>query len=104
MTDPRRRAPTPEARTALTGLNDERERVLARRRLALVVLAAAVPISLVAAILTGSTTFLIVNLVFDLLIAGYVAMLLQIKQSQEAGFGRPAGPSGRDEDVRVVRR
>ena len=104
MTDPRQRAPNPAAGTALTGLNDERERVLARRRVALVVLAAAVPISLVAAILTGSTTFLIINLVFDVLIAGYVAMLLQIKQSQEAGPGRPARPSGRDEDVRVARR
>ena len=104
MTDPRQRAPAAAARTALTGMSDERERVLARRRLALVVLAAAVPITLVAAILTGSTTFLIVNLVFDVLIAGYVAMLLQIKQSQEARPGRVAQPAGRDEDARVVRK
>jgi len=67
-----------------TGMTGARESVLARRRLALIALVAAVPITLGAAIITGSTMFLIINLVFDLLIAGYVAMLLQIKQSQES--------------------
>ncbi len=58
-------------------------RILARRRLALVVLVVAVPATLLAAILTGSTLFLIINLVMDVVIAGYVALLLQIKQTQE---------------------
>ena len=66
------------------GMTGARESVLARRRLALIALVAAVPITLGAAIITGSTMFLIINLVFDLLIAGYVAMLLQIKQGQES--------------------
>ncbi len=61
----------------------ERDRLLARRRLALVALMAAVPITLIAAILTGSTLFLLINLVVDVLIAGYVALLLQIKQTQD---------------------
>lgn len=104
MTDPRQRTPARAGTVSVAGMDDERERVLARRRLALVILAAAVPITLVAAILTGSTTFLIVNLVFDLLIAGYVAMLLQIKQSQEAVGRRSVTPPGRDEDIRVGRR
>lgn len=68
-------------------IDAERERVLARRRLALVALVAAVPITLAAALVTGSTAFLIVNLVFDLLIAGYVAVLLQIKQGQDVRHG-----------------
>ena len=90
MTDPRQRA-RPSAAGGL-GAAGQRDSVLARRRVALIVLVAAVPVTLIAAIFTGSTMFLIINLVFDLLIAGYVAMLLQIKQGQDgnAGFaGRP---------------
>lgn len=79
----------------------ERERILARRRLALIVLIALVPVTLVAAIITGSMVLLIVNLVADLLIAVYVAMLLQIKQTQ--GMSPRHGMSQPDEDVRVVR-
>jgi hypothetical protein len=89
MTDPRQRtasAPAAEG-FAMTG---DRDNVLARRRLALIVLVAAVPITLVAAIITGSTMFLIINLVVDLLIAGYVAMLLQIKQAQDRKAGQPS--------------
>lgn len=83
MTDPRQRTRTasPPSGTAMAGA---RESVLARRRLALIALVAAVPITLGVAIFTGSTMFLIINLVFDLLIAGYVAMLLQIKQGQDS--------------------
>ena len=90
MTDPRQRARPPAG--GGFGAAGERDSVLARRRLALIILVAAVPVTLIAAIFTGSTMFLIINLVFDLLIAGYVAMLLQIKQGQDskAGFaGRP---------------
>ncbi len=104
MTDPRQRTPAPARQVPLAGLDGEREQVLARRRLALVVLAAAVPITLIAAILTGSTTFLIINLVFDLVIAGYVAMLLQIKQGQEAQSRRVVRKPLSGEDVRVGRR
>ena len=96
MTDPRQRARPPAA--GGLGAAAQRDSVLARRRVALIVLVAAVPVTLIAAIFTGSTMFLIINLVFDLLIAGYVAMLLQIKQGQDgqAGFaGRPQVSGGR---------
>lgn len=86
MTDPRQRTASAPAGTAMPG---ERDIVLARRRLALIVLVAAVPITLAAAIVTGSTMFLIINLAVDLLIAGYVGMLLQIKQTQDRRVGQP---------------
>jgi hypothetical protein len=71
--------------------------------MALVVLIALVPITLVAAILTGSIVLLAVNLVADLLIALYVAMLLQIKQGQGGSGPAPSrGPA--PDDVRVVGR
>lgn len=99
MTDPRQRA---VARPSSVGYAmGERERVLARRRMALIILIVLVPITLVAAIMTGSILILVVNLVADVLIAVYVAMLLLIKQSQgdrPPGSGRPA------EDVRAVGR
>lgn len=100
MTDPRQRT-RPASPSSGPALGGERERVLARRRLALIVLVVAVPASLVAAILTGSTLFLVVNLVFDVFIAGYVALLLQIKQGQD-GRG-PAAPRGAGRDVRARR-
>lgn len=103
MTDRTQRvAPRPPA--GGYGYTGERERVLARRRLALIVLVALVPVTLVAAILTGSFMLLIVNLVADVLIAFYVAMLLQIKQSQggRPGGGMPRSPMS--DDVRVVGR
>ena len=86
MTDPRQRTASAPAGPAMPG---ERDIVLARRRLALIVLVAAVPITLAAAIVTGSTMFLIINLAVDLLIAGYVGMLLQIKQTQDRRVGQP---------------
>ena len=67
----------------------ERASVLDRRRLALIVLVAAVPITLAAAIVTGSTMFLMINLAVDLLVAGYVGMLLQVKQGQDRRNGQP---------------
>lgn len=101
MTDPRQQ--TRPATPAGPAVGGERDRVLARRRLALVGLVAAVPISLAAALFTGSTMFLIINLVFDLLIAGYVAMLLQIKQAQDGRSGFAARPQTAGQDVRVRR-
>jgi hypothetical protein len=61
--------------------------------MALIVLVALVPVTLIAAIITGSVLLLAVNLVADLLIALYVAMLLQIKQAQGTA-GRPPSPRG----------
>jgi len=90
MTDRRQRvAPRPPAGDI--GVS-ERERVLARRRMALIILVVLVPITLVAAIVTGSFALLVVNLVADLLVAFYVAMLLQIKQTQGV---RPPAARGR---------
>lgn len=102
MTDPRQRTRTasPPGGAAMAG---ERESVLARRRLALIALVAAVPITLGVAIFTGSTMFLIINLVFDLLIAGYVAMLLQIKQGQDSRGGSGARTQRPVQDARVRR-
>ena len=100
MTDPRQRVRARPGELAA----GERERVLARRRLALVVLVALVPVTLVVAIVTGSMALLIVNLVADVLIAIYVALLLQIKQSQGATRARFGGRSQSGEDVRVVSR
>jgi hypothetical protein len=87
MTDPRQRRPAAPA-----AMGGERERILARRRLALIVLVVAVPATLIAAILTGSTLFLIINLVMDVVVAGYVALLLQIKQTQERRGSMVARP------------
>ena len=71
--------------------------------MALIALIALVPVTLIAAIFTGSIVLLAVNLVCDLLIALYVAMLLQIKQAQ--GGSAPTGSRGpAPDDVRVVGR
>lgn len=72
--------------------------------MALLALGAAVPVTLVLAIITGSVPLLIVNILIGVALAAYVAMLLSIKQAQQ----RPAGPPRRrvledeDEDMRVV--
>lgn len=70
-----------------------RDQVLARRRFALLGLLVAVVITLVLALVTGSTLFLIVTIVVDVVLAGYVAMLLQIKQDQQARA--PGGEAAR---------
>ena len=94
------RKPVPrQMRTKKELVRSPRERVLARRRLALVLLGILVPVTLGIALYTGSVAFLIVTLVVDLILAGYIAMLLSIKQSQ----GRPRWTLDPDEDdVRVV--
>ncbi len=102
MTDPRQRN-RPAVSTSDLAMAGERERVLARRRLALIVLVAAAPLTLAAAIFTGSTMFLIINLVFDLLIAGYVALLLQIKQAQDDRGAFTARPQVIGHEVPVRR-
>jgi len=70
--------PQPGAIEAL----EHRRRVLARRKLALVVLVGLAVALLGAAIVTGSYPLLIAGVVVDVALAGYIAMLLQIKQQR----------------------
>jgi hypothetical protein len=79
-----------------------KDQVLARRRLALIGLGTLVPVTLVAALVTGSRLLLIINVIVDLVVGGYVAMLLQIKQTQQ--MAPRWGGGGDDEDIRVVSR
>lgn len=79
-----------------------RDQVLARRRAALVALGILVPVSLAAALITGSRLLLIVNLLVDVVVGGYIAMLLHIKQSQQTS-PRWLG-ADEDEDVRIAPR
>ncbi len=58
----------------------QRRRVLARRRRTLIGLVAAAMASLGIAIVTGSLILLGINLVVDMALAAYIAMLLQIKE------------------------
>lgn len=99
MTQPRRSAPV--RRPTPGGLaSSPRDQVLARRRFALIGLGLAVPLTLIVAIVTGSVLLLVVNIVVGLAFAGYVAMLLAIKQSQQSP--RAARPTLRqDDDVGV---
>jgi hypothetical protein len=79
-----------------------RAQVLARRRTALIVLGVAVIGTLAAAIITGSWPVLAVSLVVDVVLAAYVAILLQIKQGK--GTGAAPGRFGNNEgDVQVYR-
>jgi Na+/H+-translocating membrane pyrophosphatase len=97
------RKPVPrQMRTRSTLVRSPREKVLARRRLGLIVLGILVPVTLGIALYTGSTVFLIVTLVIDVLLAAYVAMLLSIKQAQRARSRRKWTLDPEDDDVRVV--
>jgi len=69
---------------------EHREQVLSRRRMALIALGVAVVGTLAIAIITGSWPILAVSLVVDVMLAAYVAVLLQIKQGK--GHAPPAGP------------
>lgn len=79
-----------------------RDQVLARRRAALLALGLLVVVSLTAALITGSRLLLVFNLVVDLVIGGYVALLLHIKQDQQSAARWRTRES--DEDIRVVPR
>ena len=68
---------------------EHREQVLGRRRMALIALGVAVVGTLVIAIITGSWPILAVSLVVDVMLAAYVAILLQIKQHK--GQVHPGG-------------
>jgi hypothetical protein len=90
-------SPLPSAQAA-----EARAQVLARRKAALVILALIVVGTLVGAIVTGSTVLLVATLAADVALAGYVALLLTIKQRQQA---MPAVRTGRSTDeARVASR
>ena len=74
---------------------EHREQVLGRRRMALIALGVAVIGTLAAAILTGSWPILALSLVVDVMLAAYVAILLQIKQHK--GSAPPDGHDRPDE-------
>ncbi|MDX1690944.1 MAG: hypothetical protein R3290_07980 [Acidimicrobiia bacterium] len=100
--------PRQSSRTAVrqpvgAGGMSERERVLARRRNTLVALGLGAIVTLVAAIVTGSVVLLALSLLVDVALAGYIAMLLQIKQSSGAA-GRHGRWESEPEQVRVVSR
>lgn len=97
----RRSVPRQMRRPAPRGGVTARQQVLARRKYALILLGIAVPATLVAALVTGSTTLLYLNLFFDVVIAGYIAMLLQIKQGQGNGV-RQQWMAPSDEEVRIL--
>ena len=73
-----------------------RRQVLARRRLALILLALLALGTLVGAVLTGNYWLLAVTLVCDVLLAVYIAVLLQIKrhQAETRYLGTRAGRAG----------
>ncbi|NQV07595.1 hypothetical protein HQ535_13690 [bacterium] len=68
-----------------------RHQILSRRRTAFMVLGGLALITLVAAIITGSFALLMVNVAVDLALAGYIAVLLQVKQKQ--AIARPSPDS-----------
>jgi hypothetical protein len=74
------------------------QQVVARRRTALAILIVLAVGTLVGAVLTGSFPLLIVTLVVDLGLAGYVAMLLMVKQHHT---GAPQPMSASDEVERL---
>jgi hypothetical protein len=92
------RSSTPGAPARRTA--DHRARVLARRKTALIVIVVAVVGTLVLAILLGSWPLLALSLVIDVVLAAYIAILLQIKQ-RKAGPAPPPAPAASDPDVRV---
>ncbi|HSM01343.1 MAG TPA: hypothetical protein VK960_02730 [Acidimicrobiia bacterium] len=100
MTQPRRPSPRPRPSGG-----SARQQVLARRRIALIGLIVAVALTLAIALFTGSVLMLIINLVIDVVLAGYIAMLLQIKQGKGTPQRRPVRRGADDEEeVRVVPR
>jgi len=71
-----------------------RRQVLARRRLALIALMVLAVGTLVGAVLSGSYILLALTLACDVMLAVYIAVLLQIKRRQaETHY---LGPHGRD--------
>ena len=76
-----------------TSADVRRRQVLARRRLALVALTVLAVGTLVGAVLTGSYLLLGVTLAVDVLLAVYIAVLLQIKRNHvETRYQAASGP------------
>jgi hypothetical protein len=101
MTQPRRPPTAQQRRPAPPRAPSARDGVLARRRMALLGLGAAVPVTLILAIITGSVPLLIVNILVGVALAAYVAMLLSIKQSQQQPAPKRR-PTVDEDDMRVV--
>jgi hypothetical protein len=96
--------PTRESFRPPTPADAHRERVLARRRYALVTLAFLAIATLAGAIITGSWPILAASLVVDVLLATYIAVLLQIKQRKQVEHAPPASSHSGGEDAQVVSR
>ncbi len=94
----------PGTRVRVSGSAEARSRVLARRRYALIALGAGALITLVAAVITGSFALLVATLVFDVLLAVYVTILLQVKQGGSRGRSAAGtyDDAGEEPPVRVV--
>ncbi len=77
-----------------------RRRMLARRRRTLLSLVAGAMTTLALAIVTGSILFLGLNLIVDMALAAYIAMLLQIKEvaGTKPPVRLPVGPQQQAED------
>lgn len=102
MTQSRRPPTAPQRRPAPPRAPSARDGVLARRRMALLGLGVAVPVTLVLAIITGSVPLLIVNILIGVALAAYVAMLLSIKQSQQRPAPQQRRPARDDDDMKLV--
>lgn len=77
-----------------------RQRVLARRKLALILLVLGAVGLLAAAVITGSWALLTVTLIVDVMLAAYIAILLQIKQRKASRYWADA--DAQHEDARIV--
>lgn len=77
-------APAARPMRQTAAVRSQRDQVLARRRMALMGLAGLAVVTLIVAIVTGSWAILVLNLIADVALAGYIAVLLQIKQQQQA--------------------
>jgi uncharacterized protein (DUF58 family) len=81
----------------------QREQVLARRRLALILLIIAAIGTLAVAIIRGSWVLLGLTLVVDVALAVYIAVLLQIKQRQATARLRSSPlAEGQNDEMRVA--
>jgi hypothetical protein len=87
------RSPDGEPMAAVSP-DERRRQVLARRRLALIALIVLALGTLVGAVITGNYILLAITLICDVLLAIYIAVLLQIKRRQAEG--RYLGTRGGD--------
>lgn len=103
MTQPRRpTSPQRPTRPPLARPVSARELVLARRRYALFGLAGGVLFTLILAIVTGSVLLLIINVLTGVALAGYIAMLLHIKQTQQAAVPASRPPTRDPENFKIT--